>query len=139
MLGGISWKNLWSLLNYINVNNISIYHSHGYKADIYGILLRLLKNDLIIITTHHGWITNTFVQKIFVNMALMSSRYYDGIITVSEKLSQGLPRRVRESTRCIVIHNALVNEDYVPKGMRKRLENYIASNQKTSSLALWVG
>ena len=137
-LKGISWKNLWSLLNYINVNNISIYHSHGYKADVYGILLHLLKNDLIIITTHHGWIRNTLTQVIVGKITLKSSFLFAHTIIVSDEMKRHLSKYVLRNMKYSVIHNAIRMEDYCINGIREE-QRQLMNIKKNEIVLLSVG
>ena len=117
---GVRPANLRSLICYLKEHQISILHTHSYKADLHGVILKpFLKSRVALITTHHGWITNTLFQKAFVKLDLFLSTYFDGVITVSEQLSRKLPRRIKEGKRCIVIHNGLVLEDYATEGLRE--------------------
>ena len=120
---GISYKNMRILSGYIVNHDISVLHSHAYKADFHCLALKSFTRKILLVTTHHGWITNTFRQKKFANLDLMLSGHFDGVITVSEKLLQSIPRKTRNNLRKMVIHNALVLEDYAPQGMRHEIRN----------------
>jgi len=126
---GISFNNMKILAAYIVNHGIGVLHSHAYKADFHCLALKPFMRKILLVTTYHGWITNTFRQKKFANLDLMLSGYFDGVITVSEKLLQGIPRKTSHNMRKMVIHNALVFEDYAPQGMRQEIRNSYGFDQ----------
>lgn len=118
-------QHLTELRRYILENNIKILHTHGYKTDMIGLILNLLIKDLILVTTHHGWITNNKLQKFYVNLNIFLSKFFDGVIVVSKELRKMLPNKLRNSEKAIIIHNAIVLENYQNQNKRKAFrENY---------------
>lgn len=117
---GISAENFKSILAYIDTNNISIFHSHGYKADIYGMLLRFFRKKLVILTTHHGWIRNTWTQVVLGGLAAKASFQFDHTIIVSNEMKRHLPRITLKKKKYSVIHNAIRVTDYKATGVRDK-------------------
>lgn len=118
--GCISIENIKSVLRYIDKNNISIFHGHGYKADIYGIFLRFFRKNLIFVTTHHGWIRNTPSQVVFGKLARIGSTLFDHTIIVSNEMIRYLPRITVKKKRYSVIHNAIRATDYAATGVQEK-------------------
>jgi glycosyltransferase involved in cell wall biosynthesis len=117
---GISIENLKSILRYIDMKKISIFHGHGYKADIYGVLLKILRKNVTVVTTHHGWIRNTRSQLAFGKLARIGSALFDHTIIVSNEMMRHLPRTTVKKKRYSVIHNAIVATDYEATGTREK-------------------
>jgi len=118
---GISFKNILALTSYMKTHHIDILHTHDYKTDLIGILLvKCVRLRLILVSTHHGWILNSIRQKFFQKIDLHLSRYFHGIITVSQALFLKLPKRTRQAINCSVIHNAIVLSDYQRQNKRER-------------------
>jgi len=109
---GISINHLKQIDKFIKEANIKILHTHGYKADLIGTLMRRRLKGCHLVTTYHGWIKNNFLQRLYINLNLLLSFRFDGIIAVSEALYTQLPWFVKKWTKCDVIHNALVLNDY---------------------------
>ncbi len=108
---------------YMQQNDIKILHTHVYKSDILGLLVRLVNKKIILITTHHGWIANSSRQKIIVRGAAFLSRFFDGVISVSKELSKTLPKGVMGSDKSTIIHNGLILGDYQNNGKRDYIRN----------------
>lgn len=126
---GISIKNFRTLLTYIDEKRISIYHCHGYKADIYGLLLRFLRRNLVIMTTHHGWIKNKFSQSILEWFVLTLSFLFDHTIIVSNEMKRHLPQRTLRKGTYSILHNAIRLGDYKKKKIRDSQRNSLGVKQ----------
>jgi glycosyltransferase involved in cell wall biosynthesis len=94
-------------------HGIHLVHSHDYRSDLitWG-LRRLLR--VPVMTTVHGWITNSAKSRAMVGLSQKAIRSFDRVVAVSEGtrrrvLSCGVPE-----ARLSVIHNAIVTEDYDP-------------------------
>lgn len=135
---GFSFKNFQLLSRYIDLENISILHSHGYKADIYGILLCIFRRNLIVLTTHHGWIRNTITQVILGGTTLKLSFLFAHTILVSKEMKRHLSRYALKKKKYSIIHNAIRIEDYRPQGNRDEHRKLINVN-KDDIVLLSVG
>ena len=102
-----------TLLGIVKRYDIDIVHSHEYKSDILTWALRRLYR-VPIMTTVHGWITNSRKSRFMVGVSQKALRSFDRVVAVSE----GTRRRVLAcgvpADRVVVIHNAIVTENYDP-------------------------
>jgi len=120
---GINIGQLAKLKKYILKNDIKILHSHGYKTNLMAVLMKWVLKDLIIVTTYHGWIINNFRQKVLSKIDLFFSRFFDGIISVSQDISRKFSTFNKNRTFTGIIHNALVISDYHRQGKRSKIRN----------------
>lgn len=127
---GISINNIKILNRYLRRNKISIISCHGYKSEFYAYLLKCIYSTPIYIVTYHGWIINNFSQKAIVKTTKILSFLHDGIITVSDDILKKLPKTTKLWTKCKVIHNAIVLEDYLPKNFRDQVRKNYGLNEK---------
>lgn len=135
---GISAENFKTILTYIDKNNISVFHSHGYKADIYGMLLRSFRKKLVILTTHHGWIRNTWTQVILGGFVAKASFQLDHTIIVSHEMKRHLPKITLKKNQYSVIHNAIRVDDYKETGVRDK-QRSVLGVQENDIVLLSVG
>jgi len=118
---GINLTALRTLRDYMRRHRINILHTHGYKTDLIGLLLKTLYQDFLLVTTHHGWIVNNTRQSLFKKIDLTLSILFDGVITVSKALQAELPNMRRRGPISTVIQNAIVAEDYCKKDERRTI------------------
>lgn len=88
-----------------------IIHAHDYKSDLLAYLIRRVY-PIPIMTTIHGWITNSWKTKAYIAVQKRLLRSFDRVIAVSpairrELLSKGVPDH-----RIALIYNAIVMENY---------------------------
>lgn len=88
-----------------------IIHAHDYKSDLLAYLIRRVY-PIPIMTTIHGWITNSWKTKAYIAVQKRLLRSFDRVIAVSpairrELLSKGVPEH-----RIALIYNAIVMENY---------------------------
>ncbi len=92
---------------------IHLVHSHDYRSDLITWALRRMMR-VPVMTTVHGWITNSAKSRVMVGLSQKALRSFDRVVAVSE----GTKRRVLACgvppDRITVIHNAIVTEDYDP-------------------------
>lgn len=120
---GVFLKSCLMLAKYVKVKKISIIHAHGYKADVIGLLVKMMVPRTKIVSSHHGWITNTETQKSMMRIDLKLARFLDGIIAVSRELYEAIPKSIRDKIPCSVIHNALVLDDYRAANQRELIRS----------------
>jgi glycosyltransferase involved in cell wall biosynthesis len=101
-----------TLIDIVKVHDIHIVHSHEYKSDLLTFALRRF-HRVPIMTTVHGWITNSFKSRMMVGLSQKTLRSFDRVVAVSE----GTKRRVLgcgvPADKLVVIHNAIVTENYL--------------------------
>ena len=102
---------------YIREHDITIVHAHGYKTDAFGYAIAW-GLPVCLVTTHHGWIRNTWYDHLTAYGALQLTRLLDGVEVVSPALLAQLPRSVRRSGRGEIVKNGIVTADYEPQGRR---------------------
>ncbi len=109
---------LTGIRDYIRRHGIRILHTHGYRSDLLGYVGTRGLDDLVLVTTHHGWIRNSWRQRVMARSAQLLCSRFDGVEVVSARLLEELPRSLRDSGRAEVVHNALVLQDYRGAGRR---------------------
>ena len=102
-----------AIVRLVRDNDIDIIHSHEYKTDLLG-LLASRKTGTKIVTTAHGWISNTWRSKLYLWAGKRILRWFDYVIAVSPLIEQEIRARGVRSDRVGLIHNAIVMENYVP-------------------------
>ena len=95
----------------IEQHEIDILHSHDYKSDILTVLVKR-RHNIPIITTAHGWITNSLKSRLYVWAGKQSFRYFDRVIAVSPKIQQEISRFGVSDRQLELVYNAIVAEDY---------------------------
>lgn len=119
---GVEWSHVSDMREYILANRIDVLHTHGYKTDFLGVIQKRLARELVLVTTHHGWIRNNLKQNMYAIAGMSLSRFFDGVMIVSRSMERFLPSSVKRRGAFTVIHNAIVMEDYEcrgPGGLRR--------------------
>lgn len=105
--------NIIDALNVLKKQNCDLIHTHGYRADVIGVILSKL-TGLPIITTCHGFISNSINLKLYNRLDFFSLRFVDKIIAVSDSIKSCLIKGGLKESRIDVIHNAVKTDmDYV--------------------------
>ncbi|MFW9873689.1 MAG: glycosyltransferase family 4 protein [Candidatus Thorarchaeota archaeon] len=110
---GVNLRQIKMLKKYIEKSKIDILHSHGYKTDFIGIILKyLLGTHVKIVTTQHGWITNNLKQTLYMKLDQFALRLFDGSIFVSKDMVDKYRIKNNRLRNMRIIHNAIVIGDY---------------------------
>lgn len=133
---GISLWSVLALRQYIQRNAIRILHSHAYKADILALIVKWTTPGLRVVTTHHGWIVNTSWQGMKMKADIFLARFFDGIIVVSKSLLSLVPQRVKNNMPCVLIHNAIVLDDYRTREEREAMRAQLSINMEQTVFAV---
>ncbi len=91
-------------------HNFDLIHSHGYRADIIGVLLSKMMG-LPLISTCHGFISNDMHLTIYNRLDRFILRFARKIIAVSDGIEKELITSGIKGTRVLTIQNA-VNGSY---------------------------
>lgn len=111
--GPFDWRVIGQIMKLIDDLNIDIVHTHDFRSNIFGLLAARWRRRPIV-TTAHGWIANNVKGKLYVAADKLALRFFDRVITVSER-TRGLITRARVASRkIIVISNALSLDRYQP-------------------------
>jgi len=104
---------IFQIIIIIKENHIDILHSHEYKSDIIAYLVSKLYK-IPIITTIHGWITNTIKGKINIALGKKVLPSFTKVIAVSPKIRAELLHSGVPEEKIALVYNAIVAENYVP-------------------------
>jgi glycosyltransferase involved in cell wall biosynthesis len=90
-----------------------IVHTHDFRSNVFGLLAARMRRRPTV-TTVHGWIANDLKGKLYVAADKAILRFFNRIITVSER-TRGLVEKARvPQHRVTVIPNALTLDRYLP-------------------------
>lgn len=88
-------------------NNVSLFHSHDYKSNFYG-LLASTNLGIKRVTTAHGSTRDAFLKRAYLSWdEKVTYRFFDKIIAVSEHLRRELERKNIGSRKITVVQNGL--------------------------------
>jgi glycosyltransferase involved in cell wall biosynthesis len=62
---------------------IKIYHSHEFKSNFYGALMKLMRRDAVYVSTAHGWNPTSLKVAAYMRLDKFALRYFDKVIAVS--------------------------------------------------------
>lgn len=93
---------------------VDILHTHGYKSDWWGWLIRRGIPGLKLVTTVHGWtVMQTLRERLYYQLGKLPLYFFDYIIAVSPDIIQAL-RRIRvPATKMALIWNAIDTRQFV--------------------------
>jgi glycosyltransferase involved in cell wall biosynthesis len=111
-------KRLWRVCRQYRV---SIWHAHDYKSNLLGLLLRAVW-PMKLVTTVHGWVSTHGHTKSYFKLDRRIIRYYDRIICVSDDLYDRCLAAGVPPDRCILVHNAIDTEQYLPAASQQALK-----------------
>jgi len=106
----------------INEHSIDILSCHGYKADLFGVLVRhYLKTEVKLFTIAHGWVSKTLKLKLYQTLDKLLFRLFDKVVLVSEKQFRELGSLGVDKSKIEVINNAVDIEAFSFKGPSRSL------------------
>lgn len=92
---------------------VDIVHTHDFRSNVFGLMAAKYRRKPVI-TTVHGWIANDLKGKLYVAADKTILRFFDHIITVSERTRTVVKRAWIPDNRLSVIPNALKLDGYMP-------------------------
>lgn len=92
---------------------IDLVLTHGYKADIIGIVAAKM-SGVPVISTAHGWITNNRKSKVYMTLQSWALRHANGVIAVSPSIKQILLGMKVPEKNIELIYNGIVMDKYDP-------------------------
>ena len=107
-------KNIYQV---VKKYNIHIVHAHEYKSDILCLFLAKIYK-VPVMTTAHGWITNTLKSKIYIELGKRVLPYFDKVIAVSPPIRDELLRKRVPENKLELIYNAIVADDYIAENFQ---------------------
>lgn len=114
--------------------NADIVHTHDFRSNVFGLLAARIRRKPAV-STVHGWIANDAKGRFYVAADKAILRFFDRVITVSER-TRGLIEKARVPQRKIsVIPNALTLARYVPDRSADVFRREIGANRDTVLIA----
>lgn len=111
-----------------------IVHTHDFRSNIFGLLAARLRRKPVV-TTVHGWIANDPKGRLYVAADKAMIRFFDHIVTVSER-TRGLVDKARvKASKVSVIPNALILDRYVPERRDDVFRREIGTGRETTLIA----
>ncbi|RMG65697.1 MAG: glycosyltransferase family 1 protein [Calditrichaeota bacterium] len=93
---------------YLDEHGIDILHTHDYKTDWWGWLLRRRRPHLKLMTTVHGWgVINTFRERVYYQLGKLPLYFFDCIVSVNREIIRSLRRIGVPASRMVFIPNAI--------------------------------
>jgi glycosyltransferase involved in cell wall biosynthesis len=94
------------LHNYIKRHEINVVHTHGYKANLYG-LLASRGLSVPIIATCHNWTRQTIALRIYACLDILILKRFAKVVSVSMDVAERLRAGGLRDQRVTVIHNGV--------------------------------
>lgn len=112
------------VLELIDETGADIVHTHDFRSNVFGLLAAKLRRKPVV-STVHGWIANDLKGKLYVATDKRVLRFFDQIITVSERTRRLVQDTGIARSKLTVIANALTLDRYVPnrndQGFRREI------------------
>ena len=87
--GKLDFSCVREIKKFIDKYSIDIIHTHGYKENIYSLMVR---SGLPKVSTNHLWKTSTLKAKIYCCIDAILIRLFDEIVGVSDEIVNGMRR-----------------------------------------------
>jgi glycosyltransferase involved in cell wall biosynthesis len=111
---------------------VRIWHSHDYKTNLLGVLLRRF-HSMKLVTTAHGWVKRTARTPVYHAFERWSLRRYDHVICVSDDLVDQVRSLGVAQARCTLLPNAvdetMFNRRYPAAESRLRARQGVPTNR----------
>lgn len=105
--GPVDPRTLKRLLRLCRRMNVAIWHGHDYKSNLIGLLLRRY-HPMKLVTTAHGWLSDTLRLKTYRAVDRMCLKRYDHVACVSSNLYHHCIRDLHiPADRVSLVHNAI--------------------------------
>ncbi len=99
------------IIKVIKENDVNIIHTHDFRSNIFGLICGKLCRKPVI-TTVHGWIANDVKGKLYILIDKLLLRFFDNVISVSNKTAELIKKSYISDKKLTVINNALKVENY---------------------------
>lgn len=118
--GRVDVKTILDIKRFVQAKDIDIIHTHGYKSDIYGLIVaKLLKKPVM--STIHNWTPYNLVSRIYCHMEKVLLRNFNMTVAVAEDIRDELLRiNVREDKIALIFNGVKTNKfDGCKKDLRE--------------------
>ncbi|MCZ6770825.1 MAG: glycosyltransferase, partial [Proteobacteria bacterium] len=117
--GPVDLRVLWRLVVLCRRHEIGVWHSHEYKTNAIGFLLRpFLRFHLV--TTVHGWVEHSPKLFLYYTVDRWVLRRFDRVVAVSKDIFQACLDMGVRPERLRLIENAIEPADYRRQGLASR-------------------
>jgi glycosyltransferase involved in cell wall biosynthesis len=104
--GPLDLSVVFELLRLCRRERVTIWHGHDYKTNALGVLLRPFW-PMKLVTTVHGWVTQTTRTPLYYAIDRLSLRAYERVICVSQDLFDTCKSLGISDDRCALVDNAI--------------------------------
>jgi glycosyltransferase involved in cell wall biosynthesis len=120
-------------------NKFDLVHTHGYRADVLGVILSKITGTPVI-STCHGFISTDAHLKLYNKLDRMVLRYADRVMAVSEEIKINLMRNGLKDSRIEVVQNAvLINQNKEQCARNRQEKRRLLEISRTETLIGYVG
>ena len=132
--GQFDWRILTQLRAIMDSNHIDVVHTHDPRTNVIGLICAWLQGKPVV-TTVHGWIANTFKRKVYRAIDKFFLRFFDAIISVSERTRELIRKAWIADRKITVISNALKIEHYQPNRQDRTFRHELGLDDQTALIA----
>ena len=94
------------IVRFVRQRKVDLIHTHGFKANLYGLLASMM-TGIPVLSTMHGWTHANVLIRMWERIDLFILRFFPKIVAVSQALLQDLAKNGIDTKRIIHISNAL--------------------------------
>jgi len=98
-------QTIFQIRKFLRESKVNLIHCHGYKANFYGLFAS--RGKIPAVTTHHNWLRWHWRLGLYCLLDSLWIRYFDRVITVSEKNIEELLRYRIPKAKIRVIDNGI--------------------------------
>ena len=103
----VDFQCLYELYRIARRHRVDLIHGHDYKTDPLAFLLKQMLPGVRIVSTAHGWITNTARADLYKRIHLRFLRHFDRLIAVSQATKSLMADSGIAAERIEVLHNGI--------------------------------
>lgn len=95
----------------INDYNVSVLHTHGYKADLYGFVARW-STRVALVATCHNWPSRAWSMRVYAFLDRLALRTFDQVVAISDPIRKILLRSGADAAKVKMIANGVEMERF---------------------------
>lgn len=118
--GKMDIKTILSLRKFIEINKIDVIHSHGYKANFYGVMA-LVSKEIPHVATCHNWLSTNHKMKLYEWIDKKMLNKFDKIVAVSDDVERKILRSGVNRDKVLKIKNGINTEKYSEQNARSSI------------------
>lgn len=130
----LDYRVVGQLIALIDELGADVIHTHDFRSNIFGLLAARIRRKPVV-TTVHGWIANDLKGKAYVAADKAMLRFFDRIITVSERTRGLVEKAWIPGSRISVVPNALTLDRYIPDRGDDAFRREIGAGPETMLIA----